>query len=162
MRIVEIPSFFIPYGGEFCLEQSKALAALGHDVTILANVLVSAKRAPWTWLLASRHSKSMTMEGIRGMRFETRSLPRCLRPNMQRWVKKTRNLFGQYVTTHGKPDIIRAHCAKWAGYAASILSKEYGIPYIRHHRTPAIAVAQKGIWNTHRGHLADTHVEKRI
>ena len=38
MHILEIPSFFTPYGGEFCLEQAKALKALGHEVRILSNV----------------------------------------------------------------------------------------------------------------------------
>ena len=38
MHILEIPSFFTPYGGEFCLDQAKALKAQGHEVRILSNV----------------------------------------------------------------------------------------------------------------------------
>ena len=38
MHILEIPSFFPPYGGLFCLDQAKALKALGHEVRILSNV----------------------------------------------------------------------------------------------------------------------------
>jgi hypothetical protein len=38
MHILEIPSFFTPYGGEFCLDQAKALKAVGHEVRILSNV----------------------------------------------------------------------------------------------------------------------------
>lgn len=28
------------------------------------------------------------------------------------------------------PDVIHAHCCKWAGYAACLLHREYGIPYV--------------------------------
>ena len=38
MHILEIPSFFTPYGGEFCLDQAKALKTQGHEVRILSNV----------------------------------------------------------------------------------------------------------------------------
>ena len=38
MHILEIPSFFTPYGGEFCLDQAKALKAQNHEVRILSNV----------------------------------------------------------------------------------------------------------------------------
>ena len=44
MHILEIPSFFIPYGGEFCIEQSRALTMIGHEVRIMANVYLSVKR----------------------------------------------------------------------------------------------------------------------
>ncbi|MBO7379730.1 MAG: hypothetical protein J6U31_08300, partial [Bacteroidales bacterium] len=36
MHILEIPSFFPPHGGEFCLEQSRALKNIGHEVRILS------------------------------------------------------------------------------------------------------------------------------
>ena len=42
MHILEIPSFFPPYGGLFCLDQAKALKALGHEVRILSNVQLGA------------------------------------------------------------------------------------------------------------------------
>ena len=35
MHMLEIPSFLPPYGGYFCIEQAKALAACGHEVGIL-------------------------------------------------------------------------------------------------------------------------------
>ena len=42
MHILEIPSFFTPYGGEFCLDQAKALKAVGHEVRILSNVQLAS------------------------------------------------------------------------------------------------------------------------
>ena len=31
---------------------------------------------------------------------------------------------------YGRPDVLHAHCAKWAGYAAMLIGQDYGIPYI--------------------------------
>ena len=49
MHIVELPSFFTPYGGEFCLEQAKALQSLGHEVRIISNVQLSLRISGWRY-----------------------------------------------------------------------------------------------------------------
>ena len=41
MHILELPSFFPPHGGLFCLEQAKALKAQGHEVRIVSIVELS-------------------------------------------------------------------------------------------------------------------------
>lgn len=43
MHILKIPPFFTPYEGEFCLEQSKALAGYSHDIRIIAHIQLSEK-----------------------------------------------------------------------------------------------------------------------
>ncbi len=35
-----------------------------------------------------------------------------------------------YVSRYGKPDLIHAHCAKWAGQAAMLEGRKYDIPYV--------------------------------
>lgn len=138
MKIVEIPSFFPPYGGEFCLEQSKALAALGHDVTILANVQLAVRRGLFTYLLTPYKRRWVTVDGIQVYRSDMRGIPLCVRPNVKRWVNIVRSMFNTYVHINGKPDIIHAHCAKWAGYAAYQISKEYGIPFVITEHLPSM------------------------
>lgn len=138
MKIVEIPSFFPPYGGEFCLEQSKALAALGHDVTILANVQLAVRRGLFTYLLTPYKRRWVTVDGIQVYRSDMRGIPLCVSPNVKRWVKIVRSMFNTYVHINGKPDIIHAHCAKWAGYAAYQISKEYGIPFVITEHLPSM------------------------
>ena len=49
---------------------------------------------------------------------------------MKRWVSIVCDMFDDYVARYGKPDILHAHCAKWAGYAAMKISQKYGIPYV--------------------------------
>ena len=45
MHILELPSFFTPYGGEFCLDQAKVLQEHGHIVRILSLVQISLTKS---------------------------------------------------------------------------------------------------------------------
>ena len=130
MRIVEIPSFFPPYGGEFCMEQAKALASLGHEVTILAHVQLGVTVYPRGWLQAKTKPRHLKEDGVSIVNTEMRGLPRCPKINTRRWIAGVRRLFAAYIAECGKPDVIHAHCCKWAGYAACLLHREYGIPYV--------------------------------
>ena len=69
-------------------------------------------------------------DGITIYQSYQRGLPRLVRYNVQHWIGIVESMFREYVRNYGKPDIIHAHCAKWAGYAAMNLSKEYCIPYV--------------------------------
>lgn len=46
------------------------------------------------------------------------------------WSQLTLRLVGEYIRRYGKPDIIHAHFGLWAGYAASLIRKRYGINYV--------------------------------
>ena len=130
MHILEIPSFFTPYGGEFCLEQAKALKALGHEVRILSNVLLGFTIGGKDFLVLPSCRFEHEREGITIYQSYQRGWPRMVHHNVKHWVGIVRSMFADYVAKYGKPDILHAHCAKWAGYAAMIISKEYGIPYV--------------------------------
>lgn len=130
MHILEIPSFFTPYGGEFCLEQAKALKALGHEVRILSNVLLGITIGGKDFLVLPSCRFEHEREGITIYQSYQRGWPRMVHHNVKHWVGIVRSMFADYVAKYGKPDILHAHCAKWAGYAAMIISKQYGIPYV--------------------------------
>lgn len=152
MRIVEIPSFFPPYGGEFCIEQSKALASLGYEVTILAHVQLGVTVYPGGWLQAKTKPRHLKEDGVSIVNTEMRGLPRCPKINTRRWIVGVRRLFAAYIAECGKPDVIHAHCCKWAGYAACLLHREYGVPYVVTEHLPASLLAEelgeprRGIW----------------
>ena len=46
------------------------------------------------------------------------------------WSLLTLLLVRGYIRRYGKPDIIHAHFGTWAGYAANLVYKCYGIPYV--------------------------------
>jgi len=46
------------------------------------------------------------------------------------WVRLTERLVDSYVKKYGKPHILHAHNALWGGYAASLIARRLGIPYL--------------------------------
>lgn len=130
MHIVEIPSFFPPYGGEFCLEQARALKARGHEVRVVSNVQLSIRRSMKEFLTLPYRRQWTERQGIAVLQSYQRGWPKVIRPNVERWVAIVRGLFRDYVQRYGRPDVLHAHCAKWAGYAAMLIGQDYGIPYI--------------------------------
>ena len=130
MHILEIPSFFTPYGGEFCLEQAKALQAQGNEVRILSNVQLSIKKSIKEYLCLPCSRFTENIDGIRVYRSYQHCFPHVIKPNVMRWISIVQSMFKDYVKQYGKPDILHAHCCKWAGYAAMLISKEYDIPYV--------------------------------
>lgn len=130
LHILEIPSFFPPYGGAFCLEQSKALAEQGHVVRIVACVQLGVTISKWNYLTAITHTEDRVMDGITVFYRQTRGLPKCPHLNMKHWVKTVCQMVDDYVTRYGKPDLIHAHCAKWAGQAAMLAGRKWGVPYV--------------------------------
>ena len=130
MHILEIPSFFTPYGGEFCLDQAKALKTVGHEVRILSNVQLALTIGPKGYLNLPYRRYEYEMDGITVCQSFQRGVPKAVRWNAKRWVAIVCEMFDDYVARYGKPDILHAHCAKWAGYAAMKISRQYGIPYV--------------------------------
>lgn len=131
MHILELPSFFTPYGGEFCLEQARALKKKGHTVRILSVVQLSIRISGYKqYLTLPYFTQHFTRDGVDISQRFTRGIPLIIRPNVNNWISTVKKEFYKYIKQYGKPDIIHAHCAKWAGYAAMLIKKEYGIPYV--------------------------------
>ena len=130
MHILEIPSFFTPYGGEFCLEQARALKALGHEVRILSNVQLGITVGGKDYMVLPFTRFEHERGGITICQSYQRGLPHMVRHNAKRWIGIVLSMFDEYVQKYGKPDILHAHCARWAGYAAMKISKQYGVPYV--------------------------------
>lgn len=130
MHILEIPSFFPPCGGLFCLDQAKALSALGHEVRILSNVQLGATLNTKDYFTLPIGRYEHEMDGITVYQSYQRGLPKVIRYNVHRWVNIVCSMYMDYTKKYGKPDILHAHCAKWAGFAAMLLSERYHIPYV--------------------------------
>ncbi len=131
MHILEIPSFFPPYGGEFCLEQAKALQGAGHEVRILSNVQLSVKRSIGDFFLTFPYRRNWCeQDGVEVFQSFQRGIPKVVHPNVRRWVDIVCSMFEDYVSKYGRPDILHAHCAKWAGYAAMKIARQHHIRYV--------------------------------
>ena len=130
MHILEIPSFFTPYGGEFCLDQARALKAVGQEVRILSNVQLGATIGLKDYLCLSYGRYEHEAEGVTVCQSFQRGIPMAVRWNVRRWVKIVCEMFDAYVAKYGVPDVLHAHCSKWAGYAALQISRKYHVPYV--------------------------------
>ena len=130
MHIVEIPSFFTPYGGEFCLDQARALKAQGHEVRILSNVQLGVTIGLKGYLTLPFRRYEHQQDGITVCQSFQRGVPMTVRWNVRRWVHIVCSMFDDYVARYGRPDILHAHCSKWGGYAAMQISRKYQIPYV--------------------------------
>lgn len=130
MHILEIPSFFPPYGGLFCLDQAKALAGCGHKVRILSCVQLGVTVTPRHYFLLPSGRRWTEMDGIEVYQTYQRCLPRCYHRNRERYVDIVCSMYDDYVHRHGTPDIIHAHCAYLAGVAAMRLKEKHGVEYV--------------------------------
>ena len=130
MHILELPSFFPPLGGLFCLDQAKALQSLGHEVRILSNVQLGVTISLRDFLTLPYGRYEQQMAGITVCQSYQRGLPRWVRYNVNRWLAIVCSMYKDYERKYGRPDIIHAHCVKWAGYAAMLIGRKHGIPYV--------------------------------
>ena len=130
MHILEIPSFFPPSGGLFCLDQAKALASLGHTVRILSNVQLGITIGAKNYISLPLSRYEHVMDGIIVYKSYQRGIPKAIRYNVNHWIEIVCSMYQDYEKKYVRPDILHAHCAKWAGYAAMNIGKKYGIPYV--------------------------------
>lgn len=129
MHILEIPSFFVPHGGLFCLEQARALQARGHEVRILACTELGLTLDGLFYLTAPRGRSWIKMEGIEVYQSYYRAIPKAVQYNMARWCKMVKSMYRDYVARYGTPDLLHVHCCKYAGLAAYYIKREFHVPY---------------------------------
>jgi glycosyltransferase involved in cell wall biosynthesis len=130
IHILMLPSWYLPHGGHFCRNQAQALTENGVKVNILANVSISwikygKKIFKFRWLPYTSIEDGLVVE-----RFFSRNIPYFKKPNGLLWSWQTLWLYDKYVKKHGKPDLIHVHSVLWGGYAAYLINKKRGVPYI--------------------------------
>ena len=133
MTILQLPSWYLPHGGQFVLHQTKALQEAGLTVRILANVVL-----PWTKYKGEMLNLKRfpcrpffcEEDGVELLRHYSRPIPKSPILNIRYWAKQTLRLFGVYVRRYGLPDIVHVHSGTWGAYAASMIKKKYHVPYV--------------------------------
>lgn len=133
MHILIIPSWYPvkdnPIRGIFFKEQARALVKRGYKVTVAFPEI-------WSIKTYGKHKESKGLyisdeDGIKTYRFKRYNyFPRF--PHVQALLNYTslKKLYLTIVNNEGIPDIIHAHSALWAGWAAAKISKEEGVPFL--------------------------------
>jgi glycosyltransferase involved in cell wall biosynthesis len=130
MKIIILPSWYPAHGGNFFANQAQELVSKGLDVSVLAPKIVSW-REPKKWFKSFVFGENISYEqGVRVLRW---SLPRYpfsvhAMPNLTAYAFE--KMFLKLWQKQGKPDLLHAHSAMWAGYAAARISEKYNIPYV--------------------------------
>ena len=130
MHILELPSWYMPHGGQFVRNQAQALKEKGLTVNVLANVEIGLTSDKLKYFTYSYRSHIGEEDDLTVFRHYLRKYPKFSEINAKQWIKSTVKLFDKYVQKFGKPDIIHAHTASYAGYVAALIKEKYGIPYI--------------------------------
>lgn len=130
MRVLQLPSWYIPEGGMFCTEQSIALKQAGVEVHILANVALPWRKYKSRIYSFPRKPFFTEENGITLLRYYAKRIPFADMWNMKLWVRNTLRLYDMYFEKFGHPDIIHTHRSMWAGYAAALIKQRYGVPYV--------------------------------
>ncbi len=130
-EVLLLPSWYLPFGGEFCREQAWHLNRAGVRADLLVNNSFPWRQSSITSLL-SCGDKAEDDEGIYTYSriHHPYPFPAMEEANIRYWTRGVCALFKRYVSHRGIPRLIHAHSSTWAGYAASVLSKEYAIPYV--------------------------------
>ena len=129
MHILELPSFFPPHGGLFCLEQAKALKAKGHEVRIVSVLELGVSKDSAFYFTAPWREERKEIEGVEVFCTYMRAVPKAVRLNINRWICLCEKAVERYIRRFGKPDVLHAHCCKSAGLAAKTISERFDIPY---------------------------------
>lgn len=135
LHVLVLPSYYPtrqrPYNGTFFREWACALRCAGVRVGVA--------------YVETRGIRELSISGIRETHFQTTSaleggLPTTRvagwnplsqwTPGGLVWARFTQRVIREYIERHGRPDIIAAQSATWAGEAARVAGERRGLPYV--------------------------------
>jgi glycosyltransferase involved in cell wall biosynthesis len=135
IRILQLPSEYAhpcrPLDGIFCRNQAQALRKAGFRVDM---AFVEPRSLRTLSLQKLKESHFQYTVGDEGGIFTVRQ--KAWNPILNSvpggvtWAWQLRRLCSWYIHKFGRPDIIHAHNTLWAGYAGSLVAKQYHIPLI--------------------------------
>jgi glycosyltransferase involved in cell wall biosynthesis len=134
-HILFLPSFYSdpdkPVVGSFFKEQALAVASIGIKVGLayyeprsIRKFGISSLKENHFQITSSQESE-LTVLRLHGFNPYLQSTLGGLV-----WSLFTEYLVNRYIAIHGRPDLIHAHNALWAGYAANRINRRLGIPYV--------------------------------
>lgn len=146
MNLFLIPSWYPsksqPIGGIFTQEQAEAIAELCPGIKVIVSTWGHYDgeipvRRPWQllkvllWRVRQKGNRITQRKGVWELFNPELSWSRRLPlGGVERLINVNRQNYRLAVKYFGNVDLIHAHVSYPAGYIASILSKEFGIPYV--------------------------------
>ncbi|WP_111495785.1 glycosyltransferase [Marinobacter bohaiensis] len=162
MHILLLPSWYPKapddVGGVFFRDQALALQDYGHRVGVIAPSMRSLRTL--NKLATPKLSACENDSGLLTYRKELlAALPRVPYGNYYLFKKAARALLRQYINDNGKPDILHAHAAIFAGAAGAELSDEFNIPLVLTEHSTGFARLAYSAWQLN---LAEKAVRRAV
>lgn len=137
-----------PLGGIFQKDQARALRRAGLRVGVIAPAARSLRFFPQR--SQTKNLGSYIDEDVPTYRNEGWRWVPGRAPYVASWgfVVAGRKLFAAYVKDHGRPDIIHAHNALYAGVLAADMKQRYGLPFVLTEHSSAYVSKRLRNWQT--------------
>lgn len=135
LHVLVLPSYYPtrqrPYNGTFFREWASALRCAGVQVGVA--------------YVETRGIRELSISNVRETHFQTTSAPEGGIPTTRVagwnplsqwtpgglvWARLTQRVIREYIARHGRPDIVAAKSATWAGQAARLARQRWGMPYV--------------------------------
>lgn len=134
MHVLVLPSWYptaeAPLDGIYFAEQAQALQRHGLDVGVVYPEMQSLRRASWSALRRAFRTRFRVEEGLPTLRRHGWNVFWRLPLRWPVRIRTARRLARRYVRRRGRPDLIHAHSARWAGPAARHIGEALGVPYV--------------------------------
>ena len=133
MKIFVIPTSYPdekhPSKNIFVYEQVAQLAQMGHEITIL-----HVEKLPTKQIFKTVAPQIKRIDNEFSVRYtiQQKTILEEHFPGLSKnaYVNNMLSLFEHAMNERGLPDVLYAHFTQWAGYSASIISQQYGIPLV--------------------------------
>ncbi|MFO8099305.1 MAG: glycosyltransferase [Salinibacter sp.] len=135
MHVLVLPSWYptteAPRTGIYFVEQIQCLQDAGLQMGVVYPEQQSLRRGSWAALRRKHWQTEWTTEhGIPTLRQYGWNVWWRFPPGQRVRVRRAVQLGRRYVKRHGRPDLLHAHSARWAGAAAARLGDELDVPYV--------------------------------
>ena len=148
--------------GVFFRDQAIAVWLRGHKVGVTAPIMHSLR----TFLSGSQKVKSVREEKDQGVVTLRRDvwayMPRIPFGNYILWKQAADLLLERYIEKHGRPEIVHAHSALFAGAVAANWKKRFGIPFALTEHSTAFARDALPLWQMRLAKKAAAAADYRI
>jgi glycosyltransferase involved in cell wall biosynthesis len=120
----------------------------------MTNRIIETARFRFSDIVCLRRFAATTRNNVRHIQSCYRRHPYQALKNLRDWTKSTISLYEKYRNKYGDPSIILVFSAVWSGYAASEISKLYGVPYVlTEHRSRFTGLRQEALDMIKQAHL---------
>ncbi|MGE5800843.1 MAG: glycosyltransferase, partial [Gemmatimonadota bacterium] len=135
LHVLMLPSYYQtrhrPYIGSFFRDWACALQGAGVRIGI---AYVEARSLRGLSLRTLRETHFQTTSGVEGglrtVRVEGWNTLGQWTPGGLVWARLTQRVIREYMKEYGRPDILAAQSATWAGQAARTASRRWKVPYV--------------------------------